>query len=137
MAAIRQASEDVPLSLPERQWRAAVCLGWPLALGAVPLMMSLAERPLCAFHHLSGLPCPLCGGTHACAALLHGDVLAAWQANPGVLPLLALAAVHTGFLAREALSARRVESGRLWPRAWAGGGAILLGAWSLRLLGFV
>jgi len=137
MAAIRQASEDIPLSLPERQWRAAVCLGWPLALGAVPLMMSLAERPLCAFHHLSGLPCPLCGGTHACAALLHGDVLAAWQANPGVLPLLALAAVHTGFLAREALSARRVEFGRLWPRAWAGGGAILLGAWSLRLLGFV
>jgi len=99
--------------------------------------MSLGKLPVCAFRHFSGLPCPLCGGTHACAALLHGDLLAAWQANPGVLVLLAVAAAHTGVLAHEALSGRRHDTGRFWSLAWAGGGAILLVAWGLRLPGYL
>ena len=135
MKAVREVSEYRLLSQPERQWRAATCLGWPLVLGGAPVVMSMGKLPLCAFHQLSGLPCPLCGGTHACAALLQGDFLAAWQANPGVLPLLAVAAVHTGMLAGEAWSGRRLGTQRIWSWAWAGGSAILLAAWGLRLLG--
>ncbi len=128
-------SEGILLSYPQRQWRAAICLGWPLAMGAAPVLASLGNLPLCAFRQLSGHPCPLCGGTHACAALLSGDVSAAWQANPGLLPLLVVAAVHTLLLAREALAGRRLGTPRWLSWAWAGSGVILLGAWNLRLLG--
>lgn len=136
MAVVQPAPEGGLLSHPERQWRAAICLGWPLAIGAVPVLMA-AGGSLCAFRHLSGLPCPLCGGTHACAALLQGDLAAAWQANPGLLPLLAVAAVHTGLLAGEALVARSFGPRRPWSRAWGGGGMFLLACWGLRLLGYV
>lgn len=122
------------LAAPERQWRAAVGLGWPLVIGASPALASLGDLPLCAFRRLSGLPCPLCGGTHACAALFSGDVAAAWQANPGVLPLLAVAAVHTLLLADEALAGRPLGTPRALSWAWTGSGAILLAAWSVRLL---
>lgn len=134
MAAARRSPETGSLSRPERQWRAAVCLGWPLALAAVPLLAVLGNVPLCAFRELSGRPCPLCGGTRACAALLQGDPAAAWQANPGILPLLAVAAVHTGALGWEAWSGRRVAAPRRWSRAWTGAGVILAAAWCLRLV---
>lgn len=130
-------SEGTLLGRPERQWRAAIFLGWPLAMGAAPVLASLGELPLCAFRQLSGRPCPLCGGTHACVALLSGDLAAAWQANPGLLPLLVVAAAHTLLLAREALAGRRLGTPRWLSWAWAGSGAILLGAWNLRLLGHI
>ena len=63
------APEAVLLSLSERRQQAALTLGWPAALLGAPLMLSLGELPLCAFRQLTGQPCPLCGGTHACAAL--------------------------------------------------------------------
>lgn len=47
--------------------------------------------PFCLFHHLTGIPCPLCGTTRACVALLHGDVVCALKFNP-----LAVMAVLTG-----------------------------------------
>ena len=125
------------LSDPERRWRAALTLGWPLALGAAPLLLSLGDVPLCAFRQLTGRPCPLCGGTHACAALMEGNWLAAWQANPGLLPLLAIALAHTMQLAFEAWSARRVTRWRIGSNAWIAGGAFLIGAWVLRLLGLM
>ena len=104
-------------------------------MGAAPVLASLGSLPLCAFRQISGHACPLCGGTHACAALLSGDLSAAWQANPGVLPLLLVAAVHSILLAREALAGRRLGTPRWLSWAWAGSGVILLGAWNLRLLG--
>lgn len=129
--------EEIALGDPERQWRAAIGLGWPLALGAAPLLVSQGAPVLCLFRQFSGQPCPLCGGTHACAALVTGDLAAAWQANPGLLPLLAVAAVHTVLLAREALAGRRFGTPRWLPWAWAGSGAALLGTWGLRLTGLV
>ena len=120
---------------PQRQWRAALTLCWPLALGAAPLLLAVEQVPLCAFRELSGLPCPLCGGTHAYAALAQGDLLAAWQANPGLMPLLAIASVHTVQLAYEAWRGRPAERWRMGTGAWSAGAAILLGGWILRLLG--
>lgn len=123
------------LTAGERQWRAVVTLGWPLALGAAPLL--LARVPLCAFRQFTGLPCPLCGGTHACAALAQGDVTAAWQANPGLMPLAVLAAVATLQFAWEAWHGRRMTRWRIRPGAWWAGGLFLMGAWALRLAGLV
>jgi len=133
-------SPDTPdlalLGPGERQWRAALMLGWPLALGAAPLLL-LAEVPLCAFHQLTGQPCPLCGGTHACAALAQGDFMAAWQANPGLMPLFALAAAATLQLAWEAWRGQCLTRWRIGLRAWQTGGLFLMGAWGLRLLGLL
>lgn len=45
----------------------------------------------CPLHLLTGLKCPACGITTAILALLHGDVSAAFAANPGLafsLPVL-------------------------------------------------
>jgi hypothetical protein len=48
-------------------------LAWPPA-GAGPT--------ICPFALVTGLACPLCGGTRAAAALLHGDLAAAWAFHP-------------------------------------------------------
>ena len=86
------------LTRAERGWRAVPLLGWPLALGVAPLLLATGV-PLCGFRHLTGQPCPLCGGTHACAALAQGDLMVAWQANPGLMPLFVIAAAHAAQLA--------------------------------------
>lgn len=124
------------LSPGERQWRAVLTLGWPLALGAAPVLLR-ANLSLCAFRHVTGLPCPLCGGTHACAALAQGDFMAAWQANPGLMPLTALAAGATLQLAWEAWRGQRVLRWRIRPGAWWAGALFLMGAWALRLPGLL
>ena len=61
--------------------------------------------------------------------------MAAWQANPGLLPLVAIAAVHTAQLGLEAWSGKRVMRWRAGVGAWGAGVALLLGGWALRLLG--
>ena len=125
------------LSPPERQWRSALTLGWPLALLGAPLVLSLGDLPLCGFQHVTGLPCPLCGGTRACAALADGNFLAAWQLNPGLMVLLALAAAHSLQLGFEAWSGRRVQRWRIGVDAWRAGILVLLAGWGLRLMGLV
>ena len=125
---------DASLSGPERQWRSVLLLGWPIALLGAPVIMAM-DVPLCAFRHLSGFPCPLCGGTSACAALVEGNFLAAWQANPGILLLLALAAVQTLQLGSEAWTGNRVQHWRLGVKAWHAGFAVLVAGWILRLFG--
>ena len=91
--------------------------------------------PLCGFRHLTGQPCPLCGGTHACAALAQGDLMVAWQANPGLMPLFVIAAARAAQLAWEAWTGRRVTRWRIGPALWKAGGLFLIGSWALRLAG--
>lgn len=38
--------------------------------------------PQCAFHALTGLPCPTCGATRAALQLLHGHFVASFLYNP-------------------------------------------------------
>lgn len=135
LADIAPFSGDL-LSPPERQWRSALTLGWPLALLGAPAVLSLGDLPLCGFRHVTGLPCPLCGGTRACAALADGNFLAAWQLNPGLMVLLALAAAHSVQLGFEAWTGRRVRRWRIGAGAWRVGLAVLLLAWVLRLAGY-
>jgi hypothetical protein len=48
-----------------------------------PFWLALAPLlPPCAFHRLTGIPCPTCGTTRAAVAFFHGDVLGAFAANP-------------------------------------------------------
>ncbi|WP_237564325.1 MULTISPECIES: DUF2752 domain-containing protein [unclassified Actinomyces] len=47
---------------------------------------------LCPVHRATGLWCPLCGGTRATRALLHGDLTAAAGYNPFALVVLAAGA---------------------------------------------
>ena len=44
---------------------------------------------LCAFHVLTGLPCPGCGLTRGLCALAHGQVYEAWAFHPFAFPLFA------------------------------------------------
>lgn len=47
----------------------------------------------CPLRALTGWQCPFCGGTRMGAALLHGEVAAAWAYNPAVLVAVVLLAV--------------------------------------------
>ena len=51
--------------------------------GGIPFM------PLCPFKGMTGLPCPLCGGTRAAHALLRGDLAATLYLNPLAIPAVA------------------------------------------------
>lgn len=105
-----------------------------MAVGLVPAVAAL-DVPLCAFKHLTGVPCPLCGGTRVCAALAQGDVAAALQLNPGLLPVLALAALHSGLLLAEALSGRELDPPRALSLAWKLAGGFLLASWLWQVSG--
>ena len=110
-------------------------MAWPLALGLAPALVARGDGVWCPWQQLTGCPCPLCGGTHALAATLQGDLAGAWQANPGVLPLLLMAFVQTLCWGAQAWSGRARRQRRIGPRLWWGAIAWLLGAWLLRLGG--
>ena len=69
--------------------------------------LSMGDLRPCGLRWLTGLPCPLCGGTHAVSLLLHADAVSAVQANAGVTALAVLALSACGLLLLEALTARR------------------------------
>ncbi len=126
-------SDYKPLLPLARQWRAGVSLFLPLAVAVAPAVSSLGVS-LCAFRHLTGVPCPLCGGTRVCAALAQGDVASAWQLNPGLLVLLAVAALHGGLLLAEAISGRELGPPRALVLAWQLAGGFWLVSWAWQLL---
>lgn len=107
----------------------------PLGVVAAPAFLALGDVPLCAFKHLTGVPCPLCGGIRVCAALAQGDFASAWQLNAGLLPLLGLAAMHSVLLVVEAVQGQRtrIVAPRTLQRAWQLAGAGLLSSWGWRL----
>lgn len=51
----------------------------------------------CILHATTGLNCPLCGSTRMAAALLRGDLNAAWHFNPVVLVLGPLIGLAVGY----------------------------------------
>jgi hypothetical protein len=127
------APEGTALAQADRPWRLAVGLMLPVGLVLAPRFLALGDIPLCAFKHLTGMPCPLCGGIRACAALAQGDLAAAWALNPGLLPVLAVAALHSGLLLAQAATGRSLTEPGALTRAWQWAGAALLITWLLRL----
>ncbi|MFF0338221.1 DUF2752 domain-containing protein [Kribbella sp. NPDC004875] len=86
----------------------------------------------CILHATTGLNCPLCGSTRMAAALLRGDLGAAWHFNPVILVLGPLVGVALGYqvLAWTLESLRLVRLPRLSmsPRAadWVLKGVLVL-----------
>jgi hypothetical protein len=86
----------------------------------------------CLLHATTGLNCPLCGSTRMAAALLHGDLNAAWHFNPVVLVLGPLIGVAVGYQllawSLESLRLVRLPRLRMSPRAvdWTVKGLIAL-----------
>ena len=96
--------------------------GGIIVLRALTLPRSSPGLPdLCPFHRVTGLWCPLCGGTRATRELIHGDLWAAMGYNPFALVLEALAVL---LVVRWLFVSAR---GRRRPRV-TGGEGILLGA---------
>jgi hypothetical protein len=65
--------------------------------------------PPCGFLEWTGIPCPGCGLTTAFAHLARGEVVAAFQANPGALPLFTLTLFAVPFAAAGAATGLRFE----------------------------
>lgn len=133
-----EAAPWQPLTGVQRVARLVVAAGWPLAMAATPLWLQSGWGPTCGFRALTGLPCPLCGGTHACAALVQGDWAGAWAAHPGALGVLALASLWVlQWLAEGLVGVRRVQPWP-WQRAAAVRGVVaaLLLAWAASLVGW-
>lgn len=64
-----------------------------------------------------GIPCPLCGGTRATLALVHGDLAAAWSWNPLVPALALVVLLLIGRAALGSLTGRWISvraPGRVW-----------------------
>lgn len=109
---------------------------WPLLVPA-GLVSFLGWRPAtqgpttCPFAIVTGVACPLCGGTRAAAALVQGDLSLAWEMHPIIFlvaPLMAYGYVH--WLRTRAghppISARAVNLGM------AVTGALLIAVWVVR-----
>lgn len=76
---------------------AAVGVGG-FALAAIyQLSGSLQLGVPCLLHATTGLNCPFCGATRMAAALLQGDLDAAWHFNPVVLVFGPLIGVAVGY----------------------------------------
>lgn len=90
------------VAAPIRRPRPAVLAGVGVAgvAGAIGLYFvnpNTTHIPLCPLHSLTGLNCPLCGGTRAAYALLHGEFGTALHDNGFAvigLPLLLLFWLH-------------------------------------------
>jgi hypothetical protein len=87
----------------------------------------------CLFRHVTGLPCPTCGGTRAAEGFLHGDVGAAFSWNPllSTFAVLALAVlvcrVATGRSPTLGLGARGRRT------AWIATAVLFFGNWAYLL----
>ncbi|MBV9009375.1 MAG: DUF2752 domain-containing protein [Verrucomicrobia bacterium] len=88
---------------------------WPavftgaLVLGALWFALRL-PWPSCAFHALTGQPCPTCGATRALVSLLHGDFAAAVSWNPlAVLAYCAIAAFNVYGIVAVLVGCRRLR----------------------------
>jgi Protein of unknown function (DUF2752) len=73
--------------------------------------------PVCVFKGVTGLPCPLCGGTRATHALLRGDFAGAVYLNAAALPAVVAIVAIASALAWEAFRGRtanwKMLNGRL------------------------
>lgn len=82
---------NTPLTRESRLARVVAVGALGVFLSLFTILPRLNPFPFCGFHRLTGLPCPLCGGTRAARAILHGDFFLALYLNPlayGVLFIL-------------------------------------------------
>ena len=95
-------------------------IAWVLVNGSFRL--PFLQR--CGIWTLTGLPCPLCGGTRSVKALLAGEWSRSFEWNPLVPPLVIFVVVWAAVLTLELLLNRCFLPDAWWPR------------WSRRVLAF-
>jgi len=103
----------LPLSREERQSRALLAAGIGGAYAFALILPFLPRLPIgswsfCAFHKLTGLPCPFCGGTRATQSLLHGDWHQAIYLNPLSILVIGLGIVFVLLWTVEAIRGREL-----------------------------
>ena len=110
-------------------------------LGAAAVGLAAVHVPgrphtLCIFRAVTGLPCPLCGGTTAAVRVGQGRLGAALTANPVVvLAALALVLVSTEYGRRAVWSWRALPP---WSRLLLGGVVLVLSeGWQLIRFGLM
>lgn len=85
--------------------------------------------PACPIRYYTGLLCPGCGGTHALAALLHGEFAEALRQNLLVALGMPAALIYFADVCRRATgSEARNGAEGIWPRVSGGTVYWLLGA---------
>lgn len=89
-------------SVPERLGGLGLAVG--LAAAGWPAVTASTGFGLpCALRWLTGIPCPACGLTAAAVALVHGDPVGAFAANPTIFGLAAFTLSAGPLLALRAL----------------------------------
>lgn len=124
-------AERLPPSDRAAHW--ALLIAGPSVVGGLWLLSRITGHS-CPWRAISDLSCPLCGGTRATIALASGRWSEAFSLNLVAPAAAALALVHGGIWAYEALRGRRVIPNRHWARAWVWIAAAFLAAWLVKLL---
>ncbi len=106
----------------------------PLLLLFLSWKPATAGPTICPFAIATGHACPLCGGTRAAAALLDGDVAAAWTLHPLVFAIVPL--MMYGWVAWLGVTRGWWEppSSKLTNRVAVVLGALFFGLWAVRAL---
>ncbi len=99
MGAMSELPNRIPDRPRERRLRGGTILGLVSGLLVVVGTFGLDRLsfPFCGFRAITGLPCPLCFGTRATAALSRGEIPEAFSLNPLVSAGF-FAALLTGIL---------------------------------------
>jgi hypothetical protein len=82
------SSASIDLTAPSMRAAGAALLGTAVVRTLVAPGVGFA----CPLHTLTGVPCPFCGMTRGVTSIVHGDLVAAFVANPGSI-LLVVAAI--------------------------------------------
>lgn len=83
-----------------------LALFWLGLLGGTLLLWRVGYA--CPIRGLLGRPCPTCGITRGAVALLQGDFVGAYAANPLLYPLLLLLLLGSGDYLRGRLTQKRI-----------------------------
>jgi hypothetical protein len=110
------------------RWALVGLLGVFLAVFAIIPLAPLGAGPLpfCGFRSLSGLPCPLCGGTRAAQATLQGDLARALYLNPLAIAVIAALVLLLLTAATELLRGRPLADWTALSQRWAPWSPVIL-----------
>lgn len=88
---------------PDKSGSAATVFFCCLALAGFAVLCHVAGVTVCPLKRMTGFPCPTCGTTRACLAMLRGDVSNAFRIQPfavclcfGILHALGIAVAVVG-----------------------------------------
>jgi hypothetical protein len=138
VTALQQPTPPPPLrpglGQPDRVREIGAFLALGTGLSAVYVLSGHRIGMPCPLKLITGWDCPLCGGTRMGAALMHGDVPAAFHYNP--LALIGLTGLGLGWLVlvahRAGIIRRRLPAvPTRWRRGLAIAGAVVVLAFTV------